>query len=62
MNKLDNDFKMIKSKVKCEFIRQRKEELEMFKQMKYINGRTYLSFFMVVICLIILCFVLIRLR
>lgn len=61
MNRLDDDFKLIKQEVKREFIKNKKEELEMIKQMKYINGTTHSNFFMIIIFFIILCFALIRL-
>ena len=57
---LDDDFKKIKTEIKCEFIRQKKEELEMIKEMKYINGSTSSNFFLMFIFFIILWFVLIK--
>ena len=61
MNQLDVEFKLIKTELKRKFIRQRKEELEMIKQMKYLNGRTYSNFLLGFIFFIILCFVLMKL-
>lgn len=61
MNNLDDDFKLIKEEIKSEFIKNKKEELEMINQMKYINDTTYSNFLLGFIFFIILCFGLIRL-
>ena len=61
MNQLDVDFKTIKTEIKREFIKNKKDELEMINQRKYINGTTHSNFFMMIIFFIILCFGLIRL-
>ena len=61
MNELKNEYELFKAEFRHEFIRQKKEELEMINHMKYINGTIHSNFLLGFIFFMILCFVLIRL-